>query len=76
MGEWKDYAIDAKNSMALFTVFRHSFDSPLFSIAKRMNGKRFEFMILRGKQVMKRSSDLYALLKEIDKPTRFIKFIN
>lgn len=74
-GEWKDYAIDAKGYMALFTVFRHSFDAPLFSIAKRLNGKKFEYLILRGHQTVKRSGQLDKILKEIDKPMRFIKFI-
>lgn len=75
-GEWKDYAIDTKNYMAIFTIFKHSFDAPLFSITKRLNGKKFEYLLLRGKQTIKRSSKLDVILKEIDKPMRLIKFID
>ncbi len=34
-GEWRDYAIDHLENMAAFSVFRHSLDKPLFTIAKR-----------------------------------------
>ena len=75
-GEWKDYAIDAKGYMALFTIFRHSYDTPLFSIAKRLNGKKFEYLLLHRQQTIKRSGQLSVILKEIDKPMRLIKFLS
>lgn len=34
-GEWRDYAIDTRDGMAVFSIFRHSFDRPLFSIVKQ-----------------------------------------
>src|ERR1700730_7192523 len=33
-GEWRDYAIDHRDGFALFSVFRHSQESPAFSIMK------------------------------------------
>jgi hypothetical protein len=39
-GEWRDYAIDQRSGMAVFSVFRHSFDKPLFSIAKWAESQR------------------------------------
>ena len=36
-GEWRDYAIDIKSGSAVFSIFRSTFDSPLFSIAKLSN---------------------------------------
>lgn len=33
-GEWRDYAIDHRPNMASFTVFRSSFEWPLFAITK------------------------------------------
>ena len=39
-GEWRDYAIDQKSGMAIFSVVRHSFDRPLFSIAKWADAQR------------------------------------
>ena len=37
-GEWRDYAIDQKGGSAVFSVFRHSQDAPVFRIAKRAAG--------------------------------------
>ena len=30
-GEWRDYAIDQRAGMAVFSVYRHSQDQPLFT---------------------------------------------
>ena len=34
-GEWKDYAIDMRHGAAIFSIFRHTFDRPVFAVAKR-----------------------------------------
>jgi len=34
-GEWRDYAIDQIEGRAVFSIFRHSMDRPLFTITKR-----------------------------------------
>jgi hypothetical protein len=33
-GQWRDYAIDQRDNAALFSVFRHTHESPVFTIAK------------------------------------------
>jgi len=33
-GEWRDYAIDQQAGRAIFAVFRHTLDRPLFTISK------------------------------------------
>ena len=33
-GEWRDYAIDFRPGMAIFSIFRHTAEQPLFAIAK------------------------------------------
>jgi Protein of unknown function (DUF2794) len=33
-GVWRDYAIDQRDGTASFSVFRHSLESPLFTVAK------------------------------------------
>jgi hypothetical protein len=33
-GEWRDYAIDQQAGRAVFAVFRHTLDRPLFTISK------------------------------------------
>ena len=34
-GQWRDYAIDQQGGSAVFSVFRHTHDAPVFRIAKR-----------------------------------------
>ena len=33
-GVWRDYAIDHRDGMALFSVFRHTHEAPAYSIVK------------------------------------------
>ena len=33
-GEWRDYAIDQRPGRAVFAVFRHALDRPLYTISK------------------------------------------
>src|SRR6185295_20075513 len=37
-GEWRDYAIDFRPGMAIFSIFRHTAEQPLFAIAKVVPG--------------------------------------
>jgi len=37
-GEWRDYAIDHGDDRAVFSVFRHSLDMPLYTIVKTAPG--------------------------------------
>lgn len=71
-GEWRDYAIDQQGAVAVFSVFRNSFDSPAFSIAKRNNGKTFEYVVFAGRRTLTRGRDLADVLKLFDKPLRLI----
>ena len=51
-GEWRDYAIDHRDGMALFSVFRHSREGPLYSIVKIAGSadRPAEFAVRRGPQ--------------------------
>ena len=35
--QWRDYAIDSLQDMAIFSIYRHSHESPLFTIVKIRN---------------------------------------
>jgi hypothetical protein len=71
-GEWKDYAIDLGRGAAVFSIFRSSFDTPLFSIVKRTNGGRSEFLVMSGRQELKRGSAMGEVLSVFDRPMRLI----
>ena len=56
-GEWRDYAIDY-GSIAVFSVFRHSFDAPLFAVAKSTSGKRSEYAVFNNQRKLKHASNM------------------
>ena len=58
-GEWRDYAIDHFPGSALFSIFRHTHETPLFVIEKQQrHPKESARFILRDRQktLMKASS--------------------
>ncbi len=62
-GEWRDYAIDHKAGMAIFSVFRHSFDRPLFSIAKWADSQRpSSYAVFAGPRRLKAGGSLLDVL--------------
>lgn len=71
-GEWRDYAIDFNGPIAVFSIFRHTHETPIYAIAKRRNGKHDEFIVRSSGQTLKRSRDLSEALKTLDRP-RLIK---
>jgi hypothetical protein len=61
-GEWRDYAIDHRPNMASFTVFRSSYEWPLFAITKfagQQAAKQGQYVVSSGprKLVQGRSID-------------------
>ncbi len=71
-GEWRDYAVDSTGPVAVFSVFRHSFDSPLFSITKRVNGKQCDFQVQAGRETLKRSKTIREALSVFKRPMTLV----
>ncbi len=69
-GEWKDYALDTNGPVAVFSVFRHTLETPAYAIAKRRNGKHHEFIVRSGQRTLKRSRSLQDALSIFDKPLK------
>lgn len=67
-GEWRDYAVDQQGPVALFSMYRSSFETPAFSVAKRREGKAYEYLILSGRRVLAKSRSLPELLTHFSKP--------
>lgn len=64
-GEWRDYAIDFSNDVAVFSVFRRSSEMPLYMIEKRprLKDRQGQYAIIAaGGRVLKRGHDLAAVL--------------
>jgi hypothetical protein len=72
-GEWRDYAIDHRPGVALFSVFRHSHDQPLYAIVKALDGdRRPEYRVLAGGRRIKESKDLADALGAIERQLRIV----
>lgn len=69
-GEWRDYAIDHMAGMAIFSIFRSSFEMPLFRVAKiagRSANEQAEWMVVSQGERLKRSTSLPEVLSYFDK---------
>lgn len=65
-GEWRDYAIDLGNGMAVFSIFRSSFEQPLYSIVKRVSARQADYVLMSGRQKLRQERTLAALLAYLD----------
>jgi hypothetical protein len=61
---WHDYAIDHRDGMALFSVFRHSYDAAAYHIAKIAGAGSHppHFVVLCGRQRLRISRSLAEAL--------------
>ena len=69
-GEWRDYAIDIGAQMAVFSIYRHASEQPLFRIQKipGLANKQGAFSIIGFEgQTLKRGKQLGTVLKLFDK---------
>ena len=69
-GEWRDYAIDFRDDVAVFSVFRSTREMPLYSIEKRprLKDRQGQYSVVAaGGQVLKRGHDLAGVLRVLDR---------
>ena len=69
-GEWRDYALDFLDEVAVFSIFRHASEMPLFRIEKRpqLRAKQGMYSVIAaGGVILKRGHELAQVLKVFDK---------
>jgi hypothetical protein len=69
-GEWRDYALDFLDDVAVFSIFRHAAEVPLFRIEKRprLRAKQGQYSVVAaGRVILKRGHDLGQVLRIFDK---------
>jgi hypothetical protein len=69
-GEWRDYALDFLEEVAVFSVFRHASEMPLFRIEKRpkLRAKQGQYCVMAaGGLILKRGPELAQVLKVFDR---------
>ena len=69
-GHWRDYAIDGLKDCAVFSVFRHTAETPIYRIEKRPALARRQgawSVTTQGGLVMKRGHELAQVLRMFDR---------
>jgi hypothetical protein len=65
-GEWRDYAIDHRPGMAVFSVFRSSRERPLYSVVKFQTSEDGTgFVVNQGRQRLRSGRTLADVLPAI-----------
>jgi hypothetical protein len=72
-GEWRDYAIDHRDGFALFSIFRHSHESPTFAIMKTAAGKNpGEYILYSGRRKLRAARTLTDILEFLQRKPRLV----
>ncbi len=74
-GEWRDYAIDHLDTMAVFSIFRRTAEAPLYRIEKnpKLANKQGAYSVVaQGGLVLKRGQDLARVLAVIDRKPKLV----
>lgn len=69
-GHWRDYAIDTLKDAAVFSIFRHASETPIYRIEKRPHLAARQgawSVIAHGGLVVRRGRDLVQVLKVFDR---------
>ncbi len=74
-GEWRDYAIDFFRDRAVFSVFRHSCEVPLYRIEKNPHLERRQgaySVISATGHIVRRGEELDGVLGALDRSLRLV----
>ena len=78
-GYWKDYALDSKIDNAIFSIYRHSHDTPMYQIIKNSK-KGFRnkpnFYVKKNEEVIIKNNSLFIILSNLEKKLSIKKLKN
>ena len=69
-GFWKDYALDSKANTAIFSIYKHSHDKPMYQIIKKsFKGFRNmpDFFITKDSEIINKSTEISSILSKFEK---------
>ncbi len=68
-GDWRDYAIDFQRGQAVFSIFRHTSEAPLYRVAKtgRKGRSAAEYSVSEGPRLLKRGPSISEVLSVIER---------
>ena len=73
-GEWRDYAIDSIEGIAMFSIFKHTHETPLFMIEKTQRHplERPQFLLRDRSRVLCKSGSLAEVTGHFSKLPRLV----
>ena len=73
-GEWRDYALDHLNGVALFSIFKHTHETPLFVIEKKQRHpkEKPQFLLRDRTRVLCRANNVSDVIGHFNKLTRLV----
>jgi hypothetical protein len=77
-GLWKDYALDSKVNTAIFSIYKHSHDKPIYQIIKKsIKGFRNmpDFLITKDREIINKSNEISTILSKFEKKLSIRKHI-
>ena len=76
-GSWRDYALDSQVDIAIFSIYRHTHDKPLYQIIKKSQ-KGFrnnpEFSIKNELSIINKSNEILTILSKFEKKLSIKKY--
>lgn len=69
-GEWRDYAMAFLSDVAVFSIFRHAAETPIFRVEKRpkLRGAQGMYAVIAmDGRILKRGQDLAQVLRVFDR---------
>ena len=76
-GSWRDYALDSQVDTAIFSIYRHTHDKPLYQIIKKsQKGYRNkpEFSIKNDLSIINKSTEILTILSKFEKKLSIRKY--
>ena len=71
-GEWRDYAIDFRPGMAIFSIFRHTAENPLYAIAKVPSSNAGVYMVYNGPRKLAHGDVLEDVLSVFERKLKLL----
>ena len=73
-GDWRDYALDHLPNKAVFSIFKHAHEHPLFSIEKHLlkTNSEPQFILYDRKKPLLKTTQFGDLISYLDRLPRLI----
>ena len=70
LGSWRDYAIDSKSDIVVFSIYRHTHDKPMyqiFKISKKGHRHNPDFFIKNSSKIIFKGKVIEKILSKFEK---------